>query len=171
MLRGALPLGPISAWSERLVGLVLIAMGLWGIRRVTRLHVHTHRHTHVGADGVTHTHDHTHVHARASKGEHAAQSHDHRHSLLGIGALHGFAGTAHLIGVLPALAMPDRTTAVLYVVAFGIGSIIGMGVFTAALGALVRAADALGSFATRALLSLSSIAAIGIGAFWLANTA
>ena len=44
-LRGFLPIESLSSWSERLVGAVLIGVGLWGLRRafVARLpapHVH-----------------------------------------------------------------------------------------------------------------------------------
>ena len=33
VLRGFLPLDALSSWSERLVGVVLIGVGLWGLRR------------------------------------------------------------------------------------------------------------------------------------------
>src|ERR1051325_104325 len=38
LLRGALPLDLISSWSERLVGVLLIGIGLWGFRRALRNH-------------------------------------------------------------------------------------------------------------------------------------
>ncbi len=169
VFREALPVEAMSSWSERLVGVVLIGVGIWGLHRVVRLHAHTHRHTHAGADGAAHTHEHTHVHAvpaRAGR-EHRHARHDHSHSLFGIGALHGVAGTAHLLGVLPALAMPDRASAVAYVVSFGVGSILGMGLFTAGLGMLVRATNASGRGLTRGLMSVCSAGAIGVGVYWL----
>src|SRR5690349_7058951 len=44
--RELLPIEQISAWSERLVGLMLIAIGIWGVRLAfsRRLHVHEHQH-------------------------------------------------------------------------------------------------------------------------------
>src|SRR5688500_9713340 len=44
--RELLPLGQISAWSEQLVGFMLIAIGIWGARLALskRLHVHEHQH-------------------------------------------------------------------------------------------------------------------------------
>src|SRR3954451_10782344 len=33
VLRGFLPIESLSSWSERLVGVVLIGVGLWGLRR------------------------------------------------------------------------------------------------------------------------------------------
>ncbi|MEN1704390.1 MAG: nickel transporter [Planctomycetota bacterium] len=166
-LREALPLDAISSWSERFVGVVLIGVGLWGVHRVLRLRVHTHQHTHVGPDGTQHTHEHVHAHAASTGTDHEHKAHAHSHGALGIGALHGIAGTSHLIGVLPALAMPTRTASVLYVIAFGLGSIAGMGLFTGLLGMLTRAADQTGRAITKMLLGTSSIAALFIGTFWI----
>ena len=151
------------------MGVVLVAVGVWGLVRVARLHVHSHTHTHESASGHTHTHAHTHVHA-ATPGEaheHRSRKHAHTHSLLGIGALHGLAGTSHLLGIIPALGMPTRSGAAWYVLAFGVGSIVGMGIFTGAIGMILRAASATGRNLTKGMLSLSSVAAIAIGAWWL----
>jgi len=172
LFRETLPINAISAVAERLVGVVLIAIGLWGLRRVMALHVHTHTHTHVTHKRGTHQHTHTHVHASrpGEPHEHATESHAHPHSMLGIGALHGLAGTSHFVGVLPALGMPSRESALAYALAFGIGSIVGMGVFSGALGWLIQASDSSGRRLTKAMLSLSSVAAIGVGAWWCKMT-
>ncbi|UCD24719.1 MAG: nickel transporter [Gemmatimonadota bacterium] len=175
LAREALPLDAISSWSERLVGIVLIAVGVWGLHRVLRLRVHTHTHEHVEANGTTKTHEHTHVHA--TRPHEAPEAHKHHpehavlsHSLLGIGALHGLAGTAHLLGVLPALAMPSRASAAAYVISFGIGSIFGMAIFTGALGALVKGTGRFGRTGVRMLLTASSTVAIVVGIVWMAST-
>ena len=47
MLRDALPVEAISAWGERCVGLVLIGIGVWGLRKAmaaTRVDTDPHRH-------------------------------------------------------------------------------------------------------------------------------
>ena len=46
LLKGVLPIELISSRSEKLVGVALIAIGLWGARSALRNRVHTHRHTH-----------------------------------------------------------------------------------------------------------------------------
>jgi hypothetical protein len=46
LLRGWLPIENLSSWSERMVGVVLIGIGLWGFHRVFRGKAHTHSHTH-----------------------------------------------------------------------------------------------------------------------------
>jgi len=68
------------------------------------------------------------------------------------------------------LSKMDLAGAVAYTIAFGVGSIVGMGLFTGAIGALVRAASAAGRNITRGMLSVSSLAAIGVGAWWLVLT-
>ena len=57
MLRHALPVAALSAWSERCVGLVLIGIGIWGIRAALLRRVHTHEHLH---DEQPHVHIHAH---------------------------------------------------------------------------------------------------------------
>lgn len=56
--RGLLPIDYFSSFAERLVGVVLIAVGIWGIRRALTPHLHEHTHRH----GET-VHRHIHVHA------------------------------------------------------------------------------------------------------------
>lgn len=177
LFREALPLEQLGAWSEWIVGGSLILVGLWGLHGVVRLHVHTHQHVHVHADGHEHAHDHVHIHRRPlTRGtrehdrEHARLGHQHGHGLLGVGALHGIAGSSHLVGLLPAMAMPDRMTALVYLVAVGIGSIVGMGVFTGGLTTLFRAVDRGSALAGRLLLAGSSTAALAVGTWWIAAT-
>ncbi len=184
LLREGLPIESLSTWSERLVGFVLVAIGLWGLRRGLAARVHTHVHTH---DGVEHAHIHvhaggvhTHAHAPAAEphpapaAPHAATpaplaAHSHGHGALGVGVLHGLAGTSHLLGVLPALLLPTRAAAAAYVLGFGLGSIAAMTAFAAALGLVARRFDRAGTRAFRGLLLGSCVAAITVGVFWIAS--
>lgn len=104
---------------EALVGLMLLAMGIWTLWEMRRARVHAHAHEHDG-------HSHTHVHAHAG-----GPAHDHGHarplggrSLL-VGMVHGLAGSAafYLLPVVAAATAWDRFS---YLLAFGIGSITGM---------------------------------------------
>lgn len=178
LLREGLPIESLSTWSERLVGFVLVAIGLWGLRRGLAGHVHTHVHTH---DGVAHAHIHVHAggvhahqHAAPVGGAHPGAAaplpvHSHGHGALGVGVLHGLAGTSHLLGVLPALLLPTRAAAVAYVLGFGVGSIAAMTAFAAALGLVARQFDRAGTRAFRGLLLGSCVAAIAVGVFWIAS--
>ena len=57
-------------------------------------------------------------------------------STLGTGILHGCSGSGHLLGVMPALAMPSWSIAATYLVMFGLGTMVAMSIFTAVVGEL-----------------------------------
>ena len=44
----------LSEWGERLVGVMLVGIGLWGLRTAFRAHVHEHRHAHDGEVACAH---------------------------------------------------------------------------------------------------------------------
>ncbi len=161
LLRGALPIDMISSWSERLVGVLLIGIGLWGFRRAFRNQVHSHEHVH---GGERHVHIHVHSHAR---GHGQANAHAHGHAALGIGALHGLAGGSHFLGVLPALALPSAEHAVAYVLAYGAGTIAAMATFSTLVGLVAARCEIGGALAYRRLMSVCSCAAVGVGCAWL----
>lgn len=164
LLRGVLPVERLSSFGERLVGVMLIGIGLWGLQKAFRTRLHTHRHTH---DGEEHVHAHVHVH-----GQHETpEAHVHTHAALGIGIVHGLAGSSHFLGVLPALALPTTTLAVIYIVAFGVGTIVSMGVFAGLMGILAQRPMFDGAKAYRGLVATCSVAAMVVGAFWLVAAA
>ena len=142
LLRGFLPLDALSSWSERLVGVVLIGVGLWGLRRAffARLpsaHVHEVPEGRPGRAAVM------------------------------IGGLHGLAGSSHILGLLPALALPSRWAALAYVIGFGLGAVAGMTLFSSAFGLIAHRITGRGQFAYQALLASFSAAAIVVGGYWL----
>jgi ABC-type nickel/cobalt efflux system permease component RcnA len=105
---------------ELLVGVVLIGLGLsvlWDLRR-RRIHAHVHRH-----DG----HEHWHVHSHEG-----SEGHEHPHDgeRLGlrpllVGMVHGLAGSAALM-LLVLSTVDSLWVGALYILVFGIGSIVGM---------------------------------------------
>jgi sulfite exporter TauE/SafE len=159
--REALPLEAVSAWSERAVGVVLIGVGLWGIHRVLRTRVHSHVHEH---DGVTHAHVHAHV--DGAHNPHPHRHNAHTHSALGIGALHGLAGTAHVIAVLPALLIPSSLEAIVFLLSFGIGSIVAMMAFSSVMGAIARRSSEHSTRTYRVVALSSCTAAVCVGVWW-----
>jgi len=169
LLREVLPVERLSGWSERLVGLVLIAIGAWGIRQATRQRVHVHEHQH---DGRRHAHVHAHARTANHEAPHAhgaaaAHVHVHAKAAFGVGILHGLAGSAHFLAILPALAFADRATAVAYVAAFGVGTVAAMTVFAALIGWMARRFSQTGPRLYRGLLFAFGIAAIAVGIVWL----
>jgi hypothetical protein len=124
LFREALPLGNVSSVAERLVGIVLIGIGIWGMRQAFSQRVHSHPHRH-GDD----SHTHFHVHATENR------RHVHTHAAFAIGSLHGVAGSSHFIGVLPALAFPNVLATAGYLAGYAAGTVIGMAGFSAVIGA------------------------------------
>lgn len=163
LLRDWLPVDAISSWSERLVGVVLIGIGLWGVRRVLRGRVHTHEHEHGGE-----RHVHIHAHDGASAHTHGpAPEHRHTHAAFAVGTLHGVAGSSHFLGVLPALAFATMTEAVWYLAAYGAGTVAAMVGFASLVGMSARSLAAGSAQAYRQMLACSSLAAVLVGGWWL----
>lgn len=139
-LRGILPVESLSSWSERLVGAVLIGVGLWGLRR-----------------------------AFAARLPHAHETRNPRpgRAAMWIGSLHGLAGSSHILGLLPALALPSRGASLAYVTGFGLGAVAAMTAFSSAFGLVAARVTGRGLRAYQALLASFSAGAIVIGGYWL----
>jgi hypothetical protein len=160
LLRDALPpVDAISAWSERIVGAALIAVGLWALRRSTQMRAATHAH------GVI-----AHRHLHIESGPVWLRRLGHPHASFCLGVLHGVAGSSHFFGVLPALALPSMTASLIYIAAFGVGTVAAMTGFAAAIGtAVIRLPN--GAFPQRAMMVAAAVLAITVGAVWLADAA
>lgn len=141
-----------------LVGLLLLAfgallpleaLGVWSERLVGAMIVG------VGAWGLwrmRHPHEHEHVHVRGP-------------AFL-IGAVHGLAGSSHLYGVLPALALGEGQR-VAYLVAFGLGSMLAMAAFSSLIALVVERLPGSREAVRRAALGVGSAIAIVVGLAWL----
>jgi hypothetical protein len=151
----------ISSWGERIVGIMLIAIGAWALRKAFRIHAHEHHHDH--GDHHIHLHSHSpHVpHEQASAHQH------HTHAALGIGILHGLAGSSHFFGVLPMLAFPTAGQRVGYLAGFAVGTIFAMATFSSVMGALASRFAASSAKWYRGLLCACASAAMLVGCFWV----
>jgi ABC-type nickel/cobalt efflux system permease component RcnA len=116
----------VEAFLEGGVGVMLIVLGILSIRSLRRKKVHAHYHVHADEYHI-HFHDHQH-----------GDGHDHPHaerhglSSLVVGMIHGVAGSGAL--ALMTMATIDSTAgAALYITLFGLGTILGMMLFAAAL--------------------------------------
>ena len=139
LLREALPLDSLSAGAERFVGIMLMGIGSWGLIRTFQLR---------------------------SRRE-PRPPRDHRHESFAVGTVHGLAGSSHLFGVLPALAIPSRSAAAIYLLVFGLGTVAAMGTFSSLVGWVSARPHAAGATIQAALMAACSLAAIATGAFWL----
>jgi len=158
----------ISKYSEQIVGLVLIAIGVWAIFRVIRenkldLYGHTHNHPHVHSDSQTHSHSHTHGHSHL---------HDlHKQNIitsLSVGIIHGLAGVSHIFGILPTLALPSKIDAVFYLGGFALGTIVVMILYSFVLGMIShKISEKNKTRVLRRVKIAGGILAIGVGIYWI----
>jgi sulfite exporter TauE/SafE len=162
-LREKLPLDLLSSWGDRIVGVVLFAIGIWALRRATSQNIHTHEHEH---HGERHVHLHVHHHAHHER----PQAHErHTHAAFAIGTLHGLAGSSHLLGILPMLALPTKAEAVTYLLAFGGGTVMAMALFSWGMGFVAARCATNGVKIYRGLMSTCAVAAMVIGCLWFAG--
>ena len=83
-----------------------------------------------------------------------------------MGILHGVAGSAHFVGVLPALALPTATASALYIGSFAAGTLAAMSAFAAAVELVWNRLPHRTS-PQRGLMFGSGIAALVMGTVWL----
>jgi cytochrome c biogenesis protein CcdA len=149
---------------EAAAGALLAALGLDVLRRLRgqRVHFHLHRHD----DGVRHVHAHS--HAGESAGSHDARAHEHEHPrglflrALLVGSVHGMAGSAALV-VLSLQAVSSTPRALAYMAVFGLGSILGMVLFSLAVALpLSLRAGHLGRLA-RGLEAVLGVVSVALG--------
>lgn len=157
-LLGAAQVEIASVWAERLVGVVLVGLGLVALRRARGLVVHEHTHTH---DGDTHAH----LHVHGDDHDHGpGEGHGHAHggAAFGVGVLHGLAGAGHFWAVLPSLAM-GRAEAAAYIGSYVVASALVMAAFGAVLGRVARSA---GLAWLPKLLASVGMLTVAIGLWW-----
>lgn len=161
LLKTFISLEPLSNASEMLVGFTLIAIGLMTLRRALSYRVHFHEHGH---DDVRHAHFHVHDHAHDVA---AAPPHEHSHAPLGIGMLHGIAGSAHLVAVLPALALPSPGLIISYVLGYGLGTVLAMTTFAWAFGRVLGVWMKRHAAAYNVVLAVTAVVALVVGIVWV----
>jgi len=145
---------PVAPLAERAVGAVLIVLGGIAVARALRLHAHWHEH-----DGAPHWHVHSHRRSRA---------HDHSHAaLVGVGMLHGVAGSGALVVAVPAALPTSRAHSVAFLAAFGVGTVIAMCLFSGAAGLLFSSAMRRSAQLHRTAVAAAGLASAVVGTWWL----
>jgi nickel/cobalt exporter len=133
------------------VGGMLLGLGAWLLWSV--LHERAHR---MAARG--HAHDHLHPHA-----------HGHRHGSLWVGMAHGLAGTAPLVALLPAALTRSAWLAGAYLLFFGVGTTVAMGLYAVAAGLLFDRAGSRVPTLGRTLRTLTAVGSAALGIVWMAG--
>lgn len=159
-----------SAWSaiaERTVGVTMVLLGIYVLIDLIRRRRHLHFHEHEGLP--PHAHWHSHEDAKAHHHGHF-HGHYHEHGALMVGALHGLAGSAPILAVLPAAAR-SAGLGLAYLLVFSVGVGLAMAAVSGLLGhfagRLSQSAHVSGTKGVTALRTLSATGSIGLGA-WIA---
>jgi ABC-type nickel/cobalt efflux system permease component RcnA len=139
---------------ERSVGLVLIALGAWTVVATRALHAHEHAHAH----GPKHVHLHSHLGGRG---------HDHKHAPTLIGLMHGLAGAAPAVALVP-LAMSESAYSGLgYLLLFAAGTAVSMTLYAVLAGYVAGRATRVAESLGRAVGQFTGIGTIIVGVVWL----
>jgi hypothetical protein len=156
----------LALWAEGGVGLALVALGVWAWRNARRLHLHApdrhggHAHLHLhGSEPDAHEHVHRHS---------VARHHGHLSTLMG--AIHGLAGTAAVVALIPVTLIPGLRGAIGYLLAFGVGTVAAMALYAAVAALAVgRAASSLS--VARGVAFATAAASLVVGIWWVVRAA
>src|SRR4051812_16335075 len=138
-------------------GGVLLALGLWLLWSV--LHERAHR---LAASHAT---------APDTSDAAAGHAHGHRHGTLWVGVAHGLAGTAPLVALLPAATTRSGWTAAGYLLFFGVGTTLAMGLYAVAAGLVFDRAGARLPTLAGALRTLTALGSATLGVAWMLGAA
>jgi ABC-type nickel/cobalt efflux system permease component RcnA len=163
LFKEVIPVEAISGYSEQLVAVVLIGIGLWSLYKLFyKEKIHNRPHIHTGEEVYVHQHDHSHSHGGHTIKDHKSE----RTSSFSIGVLHGLAGVAHFILLLPALGLETRFESAKYIGGFAIGTVLAMTFYTHLLGLVTKK-----SSNSKPLLNGIRVAggffALIIGVYWM----
>ena len=164
-----IPVEKISNYSEQLVGLVLIGIGVWAFYKIFKEDKkHKHLHIHSENSPVIHTHKHLHLHEK---------THDHVHSKtlkqsnlgsFSIGFLHGLAGIAHFLMFIPVLSFDTQIDSTLYIIGFGVGIVLAMTIFAFVIGNIaLLSRNGHNKIFFKGIQLAGGLFAIIIGVYWM----
>jgi len=115
----------IEAAAELAVGVMLVGVGVWVLTGIARGRLLIEAHAHEG-------HIHTHLHRPHHDGAPASG-----HSIFWVGALHGLAGSAGLLVLIPVAMMSSAWSVMAYIIAFNLGVTVVMAGYALAIGGLL----------------------------------
>lgn len=153
----------LSAYAEQLVGVVLVAIGVWVLVDLLRKRAHVHFHRHESLPPHAHWHQHEATPGLPSGGH----GHRHGHRAVMVGMLHGTAGSAPLLALLPLARLGSPWWGVLYLLVFGLGVILSMLIFGGLLGGVYTLLARWGDAVVRTLRVGVAMSSISFGVYLL----
>ena len=155
----------ISHYAETMVGVVLIMIGLAICRELIRKNAHLHVHHH--DDLPPHAHWHTHEQTGIA---HRQDAHRHRHAAVMVGLLHGTAGSAPLLVLIPLAKMGSPWAGIFYLLMFSLAVLIMMLVFGGVLGTVYQWLSRYGTTLVKTLKAIIATGSISYGGYLVAGS-
>ena len=169
LFKEMIPVEKISGYSEQLVGLVLVIIGIWAFVKIFKSEPrHKHLHIHSENQPLIHKHAHEHAHNPTHEHVHPAQEKQGYLASFWIGVLHGLAGVAHFILFIPVLGFENNSDAVIYIIGFIIGIVVAMTSFSLIVGKISGfAKNEHNQNLYKGIRLAGGIFAIVIGLYWM----
>jgi hypothetical protein len=160
---------------EALVGLMLIAVGIWSFRSARNLHFHSprehgdhvHLHTH-HAGGPDHHHHHP---TPTGSGSHLHLDTVRGRGMTLVGLVHGLAGTSAAVALVPVTLTDSAAVGIGYLISFGVGVTVAMTLFAGVAAAAVRTAGTRSLVWGRAFSYGIGGLTVLIGIWWIGRAA
>jgi sulfite exporter TauE/SafE len=157
----------IQQLAESSVGVLLIGLGLACFWQFHKEQVVLNKHTHEHGDGsIEHTH--LHVHDHDKKLENSQQVKE-AHTPVMVGILHGLAGSAPALALIPAMMQTNLLEAMGYLVLFSAGVLFSMVAFGLSFGLVQKKLQQKSIKVFNWSRKIIASAAVGIGFYWLAQ--
>ena len=175
----------LSEYAEKFVAVLLIGIGGWVLKDLYKSRVHVHFHSHDGSMRHAHWHRHdsqtaynTDVDKKISFNSLInsgvkfkrlnTHQHDHKHdhSAVMVGVVHGLAGLAPLLAIIPISNQPIWL-GVVYLLIFCIGVFLSMLIFGGVLEKLLRHIQNYGAASVKVIRGLVGMTSIALGVVWL----
>lgn len=152
----------LSHYAEKAVAILLIGIGGWVLRDLylSRAHIHFHNH-----QGLT-RHAHWHIDESKTNKETLPSEHKHDHNAMMVGVLHGLAGLAPLLAIVP-IANQPLWLAVGYLFIFCLGVFLSMLIFGGMLGKVIEGIQGYSIVSINIIRGMVGTASIALGMVWL----
>jgi nickel/cobalt exporter len=157
----------IQQLAESSVGVLLIGLGLACFWQFHKEKVVLNKHTHEHSDGsIEHTHLHVHDHDKKVE---SSQQVKEAHTPVMVGVLHGLAGSAPALALIPAMMQTSLWEAMGYLVLFSAGVLFSMVAFGLSFGLVQKKLQQKSIKVFNWSRKIIASAAVGIGFYWLSQ--
>jgi len=150
----------LSHYAEKVVAILLLVIGFWVLKDLYQSSARIHFHKHNGLA------QHAHWHVEHVKSNQIKVEHTHEHKAVMVGMLHGLAGLAPLLVIIPVATQP-LWLSIVYLFIFCAGVFLSMLMFGGALGKVFEKVQQYSQRAVNVLRGMLGLASISLGLVWM----